>query len=382
MTPLSRYDAIVVGARAAGAATAMLLARQGLRVLAVDRSQYGSDTLSTHALMRTGVVQLNRWGLLDRVKHAGSPAITQVTFHYPDETVTMPIRASGEVDALYAPRRTVLDPLLADAAWDAGAHIHFGVVVDGLLRDDSGRVTGIVAHDDERRVFEVTADIVIGADGIRSFVAKGVGAETIQRAAHGSAAVYAYFDGVAASGYEWAYAPGLGAGLIPTNNGQTCVFVGGDEAHFRQRVFPDLQRGFDAVLEQVSPDLARRVGDGSRVASYRGFAGVRGYFRRCVGAGWALVGDAGYFKDPITQHGISDALRDAELLARAIAGEISMQQYQEFRNALSADLFAVTERIAAYDWTMDDLKTHLMDLSKAMKAELTCLDELQRKSAA
>src|SRR5262245_62758108 len=107
-----RYDVVVVGARCAGAATAMLLARRGLRVLVVDRSRYGSDTLSTHALMRGGVVQLHRWGLLDRIVDAGTPAIRRTTFRYATDEIVIPIKAAHGIDTLYAPRRTVLDPIL------------------------------------------------------------------------------------------------------------------------------------------------------------------------------------------------------------------------------------------------------------------------------
>ena len=88
-----RYNAVVVGARCAGAATAMLLARQGLSVLLVDRDRPGADTLSTLALMRAGVLQLSRWGLLDRVRAAGTPAITSTSFIYGEETITVPIKS-------------------------------------------------------------------------------------------------------------------------------------------------------------------------------------------------------------------------------------------------------------------------------------------------
>ena len=114
--PGERYDAVIVGARCAGAATAMLLARAGLRVLVVDREAYGRDTLSTHALMRGAVHQLHRWGLLDAVKASGAPAVRSSTFYYGDEAVRVPIKPRAGVDALYAPRRTVLDALLVDAA--------------------------------------------------------------------------------------------------------------------------------------------------------------------------------------------------------------------------------------------------------------------------
>src|ERR1043165_8823794 len=137
------YDAVIVGARAAGAATAHLLARSGLRVLLVDRGRYGTDTLSTHALMRGGVLLLNRWGVLDRVIEAGTPPIRRTRFDYGDDEATVDIRPSGGVEALFAPRRTVLDRLLVDAAAAAGAEVCFGVTVSGLLRDDAGRVVGV-----------------------------------------------------------------------------------------------------------------------------------------------------------------------------------------------------------------------------------------------
>jgi 2-polyprenyl-6-methoxyphenol hydroxylase-like FAD-dependent oxidoreductase len=112
----SSHDVVIVGARAAGAAAALVLARAGIDVVVVDRSRYGADTLSTHALMRAGVVQLHRWGLLESVIAAGTPAVRKTTFVYADETIPLPIKPSHGVDALYAPRRTVLDPILVDAA--------------------------------------------------------------------------------------------------------------------------------------------------------------------------------------------------------------------------------------------------------------------------
>ena len=132
---INHWDVIVVGARAAGAATAMLLARGGLRVLCVDRSRYGGDTLSTHALMRGGVLQLQRWGLLDAVVAAGTPPVRRTVFHYGAETVGVSIRPSAGVDALYAPRRTVIDALLVDAAQRAGATVEFGTTVTGSAAD-------------------------------------------------------------------------------------------------------------------------------------------------------------------------------------------------------------------------------------------------------
>jgi flavin-dependent dehydrogenase len=117
------YDVVIVGARAAGAATAYLLARWGLRVLLVDRCRYGADTLSTHALMRGGVLQLSRWGLLQKVIAAGTPPVRRTTFRYANTVMRIAIKPSYGVDALYAPRRTVLDPALVDAAVASGAEV-------------------------------------------------------------------------------------------------------------------------------------------------------------------------------------------------------------------------------------------------------------------
>ncbi|MEJ2206087.1 MAG: FAD-dependent monooxygenase, partial [Gemmatimonadota bacterium] len=166
------YDVIIAGARASGAPTAMLLARRGLRVLVVDPVPRGRDTLSTHALMRSGVLQLHRWGLLDRVRAAGTPAAEDTTFDYGDETIVVPIKPKHGVRALYAPRRTVLDPILVDAASEAGAHVRFGLAVRDLQRDADGRVRGVWLHGPDHPSREVSADLVVGADGIHSRVAR------------------------------------------------------------------------------------------------------------------------------------------------------------------------------------------------------------------
>jgi menaquinone-9 beta-reductase len=364
------YDAIVVGARAAGAATALLLARSGARVAVVDRAPYGTDTLSTHALMRPAVLQLARWGLLDEVLASGAPPIRRVSFHYPDESIAVDIRPADGIDALCAPRRTVLDRIVADAAHAAGADIHYGVTVSDLQKDAAGRVIGIVARNVDGRSFSPRAPIVVGADGIRSIVARVAGADLVREAKNEGAVVYAYFSGVDAEGYEWGYAPGASAGVIPTNDGETCVFVGGSTERFRRDVMPDLESGFRSLLTEVSPSLAARVLSGEQRSRFRGFASVRGFYRRAAGEGWALVGDAGYFRDPITTHGIADAFRDAELLARAIIGQSTLAEYEEIRDAVTRGTFEVTDAIASYDWSMDELRTLLREVSRAMKPEV------------
>jgi 2-polyprenyl-6-methoxyphenol hydroxylase-like FAD-dependent oxidoreductase len=210
------WDVIVVGARVAGAATAMLLARAGLRVLCLDRTRYGSDTVSTHALMRAGVLQLHRWGLLDDVVAAGTPPVRRTVFHYGQESVAVSIKPSGGVDALYAPRRTVLDALLVDAADRAGAVIEFGATVTGLHRDDTGRVAGVVVRDPRRgSTWIARAPFVIGADGRDSLVAREVEASPVSTGRHAGAFLYGYWANLPSDGYEWFYRPGVTAGAIP-----------------------------------------------------------------------------------------------------------------------------------------------------------------------
>src|SRR5215204_6002934 len=196
------FDVIVVGARAAGAATAMLLARSGLDVLVLERGAHGADTLSTHAIMRGGVLQLSRWGVLDDIVAAGTPGVKRTTFSYSDASVAIDIKSSPGVEALYAPRRTVLDPTLVTAAEKAGASIHHGTSVNRLLwRGD--RVVGVHATTEDGRSVELFAPLVIGADGIRSTVARHVDAPLMRVGQHIGGSVYGYWSDVETNGFEW-----------------------------------------------------------------------------------------------------------------------------------------------------------------------------------
>ncbi|HJU96738.1 MAG TPA: NAD(P)/FAD-dependent oxidoreductase [Jiangellaceae bacterium] len=389
------HDVIIVGARCAGSATAMLLARRGLRVLVLDRAGYGSDAVSTHALMRGGVLQLQRWGLLDEIVAAGTPPVTRVVFHYPEETTPISLKPAAGVRALYAPRRTVLDRVLADAAIAAGAEVRFGVTVTGLLRDDTGRVTGIAGREADGRQLLASAPLTVGADGIRSLVAREVGAPVIRTArSDGTAVLYGYWDDLPVDGYEWLYAPGAGAGLIPTNDGQTLVFVGTRPPQMKAaRRAGTAHHVFSTLLETVSPAVAERVSGVRPPKRLRGFAGMSGYLRQAWGPGWALVGDAGYFEDPLSTHGITDALRDAELLAGAVgdlhsgtATEATASDgYQKTRDALAGRLFGTVDTIASFTWTVPELRRLLLEASSAMSEQVEALqrfDQHERSSAA
>jgi flavin-dependent dehydrogenase len=280
----------------------------------------------------------------------------------------------------------VLDPTLVDAAMEAGADVRFGVAVHDVVIE-GGRVRGVVTADAVERRQVVRAPMVIGADGLRSIVAERVGARVERRGRAASACTYGYWSDVEADGYEWTFRPGAFAGLIPTNDGEVCVFAGATPER--------IGRGGHAVLRQVlreaNPEVAARVESGRAPAGTRTFGGRPGYLRRAWGQGWALVGDAGYWKDPISAHGLTDALRDAELLAQAvIASEgggqadraAELAGYQAQRDRLSLPMFAAVERIAALQWEADEIGGLLLEASAAMSDEVELVAGLGAGAAA
>ena len=369
--PSLDYDAVIVGARCAGAATALLLARRGLRVLAIDRGRYGSDTVSTHALMRAGVVQLSRWGVLDGIKAAGTPVIRSTSFHYGDEVVAVQIKPQNDVDGLYAPRRTVIDRVLVDAARKAGAEVAFETHLIDVVRAGNGRICGARFRDDREQERQVSAALVIGADGVRSTVARLVGAECYRTGRHATGVIFSYWSDTGFDGYHWYYRPGVSAGAIPTNGGATCIFASVPQSRFHETLRPGADAGYRHVLRECGSDLAAIVERSQQVEKYRAFAGEVGFFRQSIGPGWALVGDAGYFKDPLTAHGITDALIDAELLAQAAAAgtETALAGYQSARDKLAVDHFEATDAIASFEWDLPRVQQLHRALSDEMKKE-------------
>jgi len=367
----THYDAVIVGARVAGAATALLLARAGLRVLVVERSAARSDTTSTHALMRAGVMQLRRWGVLERIAAAGTPAIRKTTFHYGDEAIEVAIKDRDGVGALYAPRRFVLDAELAQAAAESGAHVRFGTAFTGVLRDAQSRVCGVRVVDGLGVVRRVEAGLVIGADGARSSVARAVGAAVQHEGQHAGAVLYGYWRGLDLDGTHWHYGHGVAAGAIPTNDGEACVFAALRPARYEVRRGTGADALFGEVLAETSPRLAQAVSRATRTGNLHPFAGRPGFIRQSFGPGWALVGDAGCFKDPITAHGMTDALRDAELLAAAaVRGtDADLAAYQAERDTFAVQFLELSDAVASLDWDFDQVKVLHFRLSKLMNLE-------------
>ena len=378
----SQHDVAVVGARAGGGALAMLLARMGHDVVVLDRALLPSDTLSTHSINRGGVVQLHRWGLLDEVLASGAPAIRQITFHTPDGSLTRKVKDRAGVDVVVAPRRHALDTIVARAAADAGASLRLGVTVTGLRRDAMGRVTGLSARGPDGEAVEVDAKVVIGADGLRSHVARSVGAPLVDsRPAH-SATYYAYYGGASWSGNEFFVAERALAGVFPTNGGEACIWmsVPAEDALGARRDAGSVTAGFEQMLERIAPALAARLRTARRTSPVRGAVRLPNQVRQAFGPGWALVGDALYHRDPITGHGISDAYRDAELLATALDAALqgdrafpaALGDYRHQADEARREIFDITCALADFP-PVDRFVELQRQLSAAIEVEATAL---------
>ncbi|MBV9582828.1 MAG: FAD-dependent monooxygenase [Chloroflexi bacterium] len=348
------YDAVVVGARCAGASVAMLLARRGQRVALVDRAAFPSDTLSTHFLWQRGAARLQAWGLLDRLRGRGCQPIDELAVDFG------PVVLSGRGDAVdgvvetYCPRRTVLDQLLVDAALEAGAEFFEGCVVDELAWSD-GRVVGIRGRSRSGSRLALGGRLVVGADGLHSTVVRQTAAEAYAWHPPLTCVYYAYWSGIEPRRASFHPRPGRLILVWPTNDELTCVCVAWRHADFA-RFQADVEGNFLATLELVD-GLRERVTAGRRETSFYGTADLPNQYRASHGPGWALVGDAGHHKDPATGMGMSDAFLSAELLAAALddaqAGRRSPDEalaaYSRVRDAATDNSFRLTLRTAALE---------------------------------
>jgi 2-polyprenyl-6-methoxyphenol hydroxylase-like FAD-dependent oxidoreductase len=226
------FDVIVVGARVAGAAAGLLLARAGLRVLVVDRAHFPSDTLSTHQIQLPGVARLARLGLLESLLDAGTPPTPQVRFQAGNAVIEGEFPSAEGVNMMISPRRTILDAMLVDAARAAGAEIREGCSLVELTHDGD-RVTGIRLQDRRtRHTVTESAALVVGADGKHSAVARLVAATERRNSAAATFACYAYWDGLPVKGGEIYSGKGFAVGAWPTNEGLTLTYVAGPISEF------------------------------------------------------------------------------------------------------------------------------------------------------
>jgi 2-polyprenyl-6-methoxyphenol hydroxylase-like FAD-dependent oxidoreductase len=332
------YDVIVVGGRCAGAATALLLARRGHRVLLLERARFPRDTLSTLYIHQPGVDRLARWGLLDEVRATGCPLLRRVSLSGPGLRLEGPAPAWGAAGGGLAPRRHALDTILARAAARAGADFRDGCSVTGLLWDGD-TVAGVRYRTPGGGTDDARARLVVGADGRNSSVARLVGAPYLREDGRLTLALYTYWSGLPGNGLGLYSALGAAAALVPTQDGLTLVNVQ------LPRDTPGLTRdnarhAYLAGALRACADLAEPLAAGRQEDRLFRCTDLPNFFRRAYGPGWALVGDAGHHKDPASAQGISDAFAQAELLAGCLAETIgdpalmekALRQYAEERD--------------------------------------------------
>ncbi|HYJ69382.1 MAG TPA: NAD(P)/FAD-dependent oxidoreductase [Nocardioidaceae bacterium] len=378
----STYDVIVIGARCAGSSTAMLLARQGHRVLVVDRATFPSDTMSTHLVHPPAVAALRRWGLLDDVLATGCPPVDTYAFDFGPFTIAGAPGTDAEPVA-YAPRRTVLDQILVDAARKAGAEVREGFAVTDIVVED-GRVSGVSGRVKGGATVTERAAIVVGADGLHSTLARAVSPEQYAEKPKLLAGYYAYWSDLPMDGRFEAYIRHERAfAAWPTNDDLTVVIGGWPYRDFEANK-ADLERHYLAMFDQA-PSFADRLRKATRETRLVG-AAVPNFFRKPYGPGWVLVGDSGYNKDFITAMGIHDAFRDAESVAeglhQVLAGtrsfDAAMADYQSARDQAVMPMYELTAELASLEPPPPELEK----LLQAVHGNQAAMDEFSRVNAA
>lgn len=346
------YDAVVVGARCAGSATALLLGRKGYKVLLVDRASFPSDlAFSTHYIHQSGIALLKRWGLLDKVAASNCPPITTLYFDFGKFILTGSPPPADGVQEAYAPRRKVLDAILVSAAVASGVELRTEFSVSELHFED-GRVCGIRGREKGGSPVVEKSRIVIGADGMHSTVARAVQAAEYNAKEPLQGPYFSYWSGVQMKGFE--FHPGVYRGSFGwmTNDGLALVGVG-FAAKDHPAVRADIEGNYLRAIAEDAPDLDERLRNGHREERFVGGL-VPNYFRKPFGPGWALVGDAGYLKDPCTAEGITDAFHGAALLADAIDSGLSdrrpldaaLEEYERQRNQAAFPMYEFTCQLA------------------------------------
>lgn len=364
------YDAIIVGARCAGSPLAMLLARKGYKVLLLDKASFPSDTISTHHIHQPGVARLKRWGLLDKIRASNCPATTRINFDVgPFALLGTPPPTLGNNEA-FAPRRRVLDQILADAAVEAGAELRERFSVDELTYPGT-RSMGIRGRDHKGSFVREKARIVIGADGARSFVAQAVNAPIQVDKGMLTCNYYSYWSGVPIDGVELYPRAGRMIVVDKTNDGLTMVCIVWPKDEF-QRIRSNVEGEFMREIRETVPTLAARLEGGTREERFSGAGFIPNFLRKPYGDGWALVGDAGYHKDPITAQGISNSFSHAEMLGEALdevfSGRAQMDQaladYEHRRNEEVLPMFEYTTQLAK----LEPMPSEMLVLLNALRS--------------
>ncbi len=355
------YDVIVVGARCAGSPAAMLFARRGYRVLLLEKASFPRDKLSSHYIHQPGVALLDRWGLLDAVRASGCQPIDHISYQTPGvrlDGCSLPV--DGHRTA-YAPRRYVLDPILADGAVAAGAEFRDGCAVSGLVQED-GRVAGVRYRTPSGSEETARARLVVGADGMRSFVARAVGARTVVENPRMTCTYYSYWADVPAH-FEQYEGPGRWVGVIPTNDDLTLIMTYFPQSEFH-RVRADVEPAYLDAVRTTAPELAERMAPGTRVEQLYGTGHQENFFRKAFGPGWVLLGDAVHHKDSIAARGITDAFVQVRMLVEHIGDRLhddaalsaALTRYEADVDDYFFDFYRSTLNVAELDPTEERVR--------------------------
>ncbi len=246
------YDAIIVGARCAGSPTAMLLARQGHRVLVLERGSFPSDTFSTHFVTAPGTALLERWGALELLENQDVPVFDHILLNVAGNVIdTTDVFGPTKV---CSPRRTELDTTLRDMAVEAGAEVRMGSSVTDVLFDDDGRVTGVRVRDADGDVTEESTPVVVGADGRTGIVGRSVEPKSRDEHEIRGTGLYAYFDDFDYTSEAAAIVNGAFVFAFPTGPRSACIGTEIDRKH-DDAVRADPEAVFKERVA-LDPDLA------------------------------------------------------------------------------------------------------------------------------
>ena len=374
------FDAIVVGARVAGATLGIRLARAGWRVAVVDKATFPSDTLSTHVMFPDGLAELDDLGALSRLQERHTLTPSRYSWRVLGHEVAGAFTPVKGHDRCLSVRRITLDGVLADLAEEAGATMLLGTRVTGLVGTGTTEdpVRGVVLADGRA----LHAPWVLGADGYRSKTASLLGVPQERQRRGEVAMLLGYWRGLPPSAWCRIDLHERSAIMVtPCEDGLHLLNVAGPPELTRgtaaevEARYHEALRTFPAVLNPRVLDAAELVSPVVKAPETM----MRGFFRRAAGPGWALVGDAGHFKHPTTGQGIGDALAQARFVAEDLVSGGDLAGYEEWRERRSAEPYEFSYRASRFPGP--DTATRYAGLAADPAASQAFLDTFTRQTS-
>jgi flavin-dependent dehydrogenase len=364
------HDAIIIGAGVAGSPTGLLAARAAHKILLLDKPK-ATDNPATEIMWTGATAKLDRWGLLEEFQALGAPPLQRVRVDLFGTVLSGSPTGVGGVRDFYVPRRAALDKLLLEEAARVGVEVRQDFEVTEIVRSGT-RVTGVRGKTKSGETVEESAKIVVGADGRNSVVAQAVKAELQKDGPAGCAYYYALWSGVKADSADVTMREGRAYGWAPTHDGLTRVFAAWSEA-----AFPGSANDVDGTYQKVlksDPRISDLLASGKMEGKILGTGfGVSAFMRASYGPGWALVGDAGYYENPLAAHGIMNAFRDAEWMAMALDNTFSgrspaqdaLRDFEVNRNEAETPLYESAGRRS----TLSPSPENIRNLIKALEGK-------------